>query len=230
MLAGHFVWELPRLREIAIPDGFERVEDYRLCDGTVECVKIPASVKEICAKAFYNCKRLKHVMFKDGTVSQSKSLLTVIGEEAFRGCSNLEFIDFPAGLEEIRINAFCESGLESVRTPSAVRVICPRAFFWCENLKTAVLNEGLEALGTEEYRDDDDGAFYGVFGCSALENISLPSTLKVIGCGTFKDCKGLKGIQLPDGLERLGRYALSGSGLESIRLPPKLKAVGTNAF
>ena len=57
-------------------------------------------------------------------------------------------------------------------------------FCKCENLKEAVLNEGLEVLGTNEY-PDCDGKWYGVFEESALEAIDLPSTLRRIEYNAF---------------------------------------------
>ncbi len=43
-----------------------------------------------------------------------------------------------------------------------------------------------------------------------LKKVTLPSTLKEIGCETFKDNKNLTTINLPDGLTRIGSYALQG--------------------
>ena len=64
--------------------------------------------------------------------------------------------------------------------------------------------EGLEALGTDEYADDDT-LLYGVFHESALESIKLPSTLKRIEYSTFENCKNLKSVDLPEKLEYIGK-------------------------
>ena len=39
------------------------------------------------------------------------------------------------------------------------------------------------------------------------------------------ECKNLKAIELPDGLEYLGNECFYNSGLESIRIPPTLKTI-----
>lgn len=53
-----------------------------------------------------------------------------------------------------------------------------------------MLNDGLEALGTNE-RTDDGYQSCGAFERSALEQVRLPSTLKRIEANTFCDCRRL---------------------------------------
>ena len=113
------------------------------------------------------------------------STLKMIKNEAFMGCANLKGVQLPDGLVEIGLRAFRESGLESVETPSSVRKIRQSSFCKCQNLKKVVLNEGLEVLGTDEYPDDDNEQWYGVFTDSALESVELPSTLKRIEYSAF---------------------------------------------
>ena len=91
----------------------------------------------------------------------------MICTKAFCGCSSLIEVELPDGIEEIGIDAFCGTGLESLVMPSSVRIIHQGAFCDCPNLEEVVLNEGLEALGTDEYPDDGrmcHGVFDGVFG------------------------------------------------------------------
>lgn len=86
----------------------------------------------------------------------------MIKNNAFMGCNSLKSVQLPDGLKEIGLRTFRASGLESVETPTSVRIIHQSAFCMCENLRKVVLNEGLEVLGTNEYIDDDR-LWYGVF-------------------------------------------------------------------
>ena len=87
-------------------------------------------------------------------------MLKRIERGAFQNCANFRNILLPEGLEEIGLDAFRESGLESIAFPASLRTVHQGAFAKCKNLKTAVLNEGLEALGTDEYKDNYDDYWY----------------------------------------------------------------------
>ena len=116
---------------------------------------------------------------------------------------NLRKIWFPDGLREIGLFAFSGSGIDSFVAPRSLRTIRQGAFYNCRNLKYVQLNEGLEVLGTDEY-PSDRGLYCGVFEGSALESVTLPSTLRRIGYRAFIGCEKLEAVSLPDGLEKIG--------------------------
>lgn len=91
-----------------------------------------------------------------------------------------------------------------------------------------ILNEGLEVLGTNDYPDDWNHC--GVFRGSSVESVILPSTLKRIERYTFYDCKNLKNIRLPEGLEFIGPDCFDNSALESVELPASLRIISQGAF
>lgn len=54
-----------------------------------------------------------------------------------------------------------------------------------------------------------DGAFAG---CTALETVSLPDSLRAIGEKAFSGCEKLATVSLPNGVERIGENAFAGTG------------------
>lgn len=86
-------------------------------------------------------------------------------------------------------------------------------------MKHVMLNTGLETLGTL------NNMYNGVFEQSGIVNIQLPSTLKVLGNRTFKDCNKLKNIQLPEGLLNIGDECFHRTALTAITLPVTLQDV-----
>ena len=75
----------------------------------------------------------------------------------------------------------------------------------CHNLRRAVINDGLETLGTDECLYHGK-VYSGVFGDSAVESVELPKTLQVIECQAFRECKNLKEIAFGEdsSLRRIG--------------------------
>ena len=46
----------------------------------------------------------------------------------------------------------------------------------------------------------------------------------------FKNCKHLKGVELPDSIEHIGERCFMSSGIEEITLPCTLRDIGEEAF
>lgn len=86
-----------------IPDGTEMVRWVDVEYRGIRFVIVPRSVRELCPFVFERCKRLREVIFEDG------SRLRKIGKGCFCG-SGLEQITLPSAVEEISVDAFqnCE--------------------------------------------------------------------------------------------------------------------------
>ena len=78
--------------------------------------------------------------------------------------------------------AWATRDIKTITFPSTIRKICGNAFYHTP-LQSVVLNDGLEEL--EEYRYNADGTF----SYAKLKQIVLPSTLRVIGNGSFHSCR-----------------------------------------
>ena len=55
-----------------------------------------------------------------------------------------------SSLEFIGIGAFQDSGIQKFRAPGHLKTISQCAFAGCKDLKSIVLNEGLQSLGMNE--------------------------------------------------------------------------------
>ena len=138
-------------------------------------------------------------------------------------------MQFSEGLETIGYAAFAESRVESVALPASLRTVSQCAFIKCRNLRTVKFREGLEVLGTDKRRGDG-GLFGGVFQDTSVERVELPSTLRRIEYQAFAHCRNLRHIDLPDGLEYIGKWCFENSSIVSVRFPPGLKAVEASTF
>ena len=170
---------------------------------------------------FKSCTALLRVKLPDGLVS--------IGKEAFYGDTALVEIDnfFPDSLTTIMDTAFREcKALAGAMTLRNLENSGSRMFHSCVALQGADLSRSpLSVLG--------DFSFYG---CTALESVSLPDTLKTIGAGCFRGCTSLRSVTplLPPRLETLGTdndVAFYDVPVEGHAVcPPTLAKVGLRAF
>ena len=124
---------------------------------------------------------------------------------------------------------FEESGLESVRLPSTLKVVEVKTFAKCKDLKSVEFSEGLKRIELM--------AFLG----SGLERVTLPRSLRVLAQAAFAKCENLKTVVLNEGLEMLGtdEYDADGeifhgvfgySAVQNVRLPGTLKWILFRAF
>lgn len=224
-------------------------------DETV--LRIPYTYKglpvvEIEQFAFENNKNITKVNLPAG--------ITVIGREAFSGCTKLATVKIGAGVTEIGHAAFSGcAALTEITIPASVTTIDASAFENCANLGTVnMLPTSLNLLGEQVFS-----------GCSSLESIRIPTLLPnmvsfdngkkeaninykvgknlflncallqtvtfgagvtAIDANAFANCTSLETISLPAGLTFIGQNAFKNSGLTSIMLPETVTYVGTSAF
>ena len=80
-----------------------------------------------------------------------------------------------------------------LRAATGMKRLGYEAFAECKNLRTVLLNDGLEAIGGK------------CFAQSGLEETAFPSSVKYIESGVFQACKSLKRVSvLGEALESIG--------------------------
>ena len=74
------------------------------------------------------------------------------------------------------------------------------------------------SLGSEVFRGDN------------ITSVTLPNSIKTIEKKAFYECKELKSINIPSGVNTIGEWAFSRCGLTSITLPEDLEIIEHYAF
>ena len=96
---GVFLQDLRQTKNIAIPEGTEKIGNNWFRNSEIESVDIPASVREIGENAFHGCRCLKSVTFAAG------SKLEKIGACCFYK-SGIKMMTVPKGVADIRRDTF----------------------------------------------------------------------------------------------------------------------------
>lgn len=148
--------------------------------------------------------------------------VTAITENAFSGCSAMEFCRIPNSVKTIGANAFSTcSAMTECSLPSGIQSIGDSAFTNSISLAYVNLPNGVTSLGSAAFQN-----------CLNFRYINIPNSLTTIPSYCFYNCDGITDIELHSGITSIGDYAFYNcSGLYSITLygstPPTL---GSNAL
>ena len=196
---------------VTIPESVTAIGDnaFKECSN-LESIVIPDAVKTIGNYAFQNCFSLEDVTIGAGLKS--------IGKYAFQECSSIESIVIPDKVESIGDYAFKQcSNMASLTIGASVKSIGRQAFYDCYSLEEITMLNGDIDLGAEVFHNTGwydcqragvlymNELLYGYKGIMPEnEQISVKEGTKAIGGNAFDGCTNLKGITLPEGLERIG--------------------------
>lgn len=171
-------WGCRFLREVVLPQSVKRIERWAFRDCKyLHSINLPSQIKEIGFAVFCDCKLLVSIDIPSG-VEQ-------IDDFAFSGCSSLKRIKLPEGLKSIGDRSFSEcNSLTSIKIPGSVKNLDKDSFYHCKRLKEIELEEGIESV---------DSPF---FGCTAVETITIPNSLKTMDGILFHDFSSLDTIVL----------------------------------
>lgn len=138
-------------------------------DGEVSyfTLTIPEEVTSIGYGCFKDTTFLRNVYFTGEDTS--------IGDYAFSGCKNLQYVKLPYALTHLGQHAFEKTSLEEVEIPETLMSVGAYAFSGCNYLATLIINDGVEDIGD-----------YAFEGTGINNDVTIPSTVKSFGKGIFK--------------------------------------------
>ena len=146
---------------------------------------------------------------------------TIIAEDAFLCCYELQKISLPESLQVIGPSAFaCCLKLCEVCMPNSIFSVGKEAFWGCSSLENVTLSDSMLKISEETFLD-----------CEKLKSISLPQSIMYIGDRAFERCTGLENVSLPNNLVYIGENAFRVCWyLTHISLPRFLVEIGDLAF
>lgn len=208
------------LTNIIIPESMTSIGDHAFygCSGLTS-IHIPRNVTNIDIWAFADCSSLTSIKVADGNMvydsrnncdaiieTKNRKLIagckntnipeeiTVIGEAAFRGCSDLTSIYIPQNVIDIEDFAFDNcSNLVNINIPEGVTRIGEYAFSTCKGLKSIIIPGSVTSIGSRSFEF-----------CNGLTSICIPEGVTSIEKSAFIQCNNLERIYIPKSVTSIG--------------------------
>ena len=205
-----------------------------------DCVKltditVPGGVKTLGRWTFRNCTDLESAILESG--------IEEIGEGVFANCGSLRHLSIPDTVKSIGDSAFNScAGLGKIIVPDSVTKLGANAFYGCTDATRADIGGSVTEMGLGAFQKctaltDVTVSKAAVLGqsmfenCYALQNISLPDTLKEIGSRAFYNCESLTELTLPASLASIGSEAFTGcTSLETLNINSSLAGAAPGLF
>ncbi|MBQ9764579.1 MAG: leucine-rich repeat domain-containing protein [Lachnospiraceae bacterium] len=147
-----------------------------------------------------------------------------IGDKAFHG-SWITEIKLPEGLESIGAYSFSSCFLPEIELPKSLKYVGEGAF---GNIPKVTSNSSNYVVKGNALYDKDETILLWVD--RSAKEITLPSTLEIIGDNTFNESKIIE-IVFPDSVKIIGKNTFYGcQNLREVTLSKKLESIGDFAF
>ena len=199
---------------IAIPETIEYIADgafYQI--PNMISVTLPSSLLSIGYQAFYGDTNLTTVNMTSATN------LLVIGGQSFYNCSSLNTMSIPASVLDVGDDAFYMTPWRAARVGPGI------LFIINDRIVVNAQVSGAITLPTTITRIHKEAFIY-----TAIESITLPEGLEIIGDSAFQQCYSLTSITIPNSVTYLGKEAFFNAGLQSVTMGSGLTAIQDYAF
>ena len=279
-MIGYAAFSCCEQLSVNMPGKLKIIGDYAFCGcKRLDSVYIPQSVVKIGEGAFSSCEGIISIVVdKNNTFFDSRNNcnaiinkeiglliagcsntvipngISIIGKNAFSGCTNLVSISFPDSIVEIEDEAFVGcTNLKSLNIPGSLETIGFDVFGDCNGITSIVVDSNnkrydsrnncnaivdtasnslvvgcLNTIIPHDIKTLEDFAFSGCYG---LKEIIIPQCVQEIGNGVFINCINLTSIDIPNNVKRLGKSVFRGcKSLVNISLPISMIEIGEFAF
>lgn len=284
---GYSAFMDARMESVYIHEGIEEIEMWAFgyCE-VLSKITLPSTLTYISPRVFTYCPNVEyininsrydsryiveygciidvemnalHTAFNFSEVEEALYAMniSIIGEDACRGLTNLEYIKIADSVEEIGAYAFygCSNltHIDIGNSESQLRYIGSSAFSYCSALKGMYVvggspnyyssgdciierATGRVVLGCSNSYIPDDGSItaiggFAFEGCTRLSRIEIPASVKVIEIAAFEGCSKLIQVTLHEGLETIEQRAFChDNNLKDIIVPSSVTYIGEEAF
>lgn len=183
---------LPYLKNISVDKNNETFFSYGGClysysSNNISLIMAPTNLEEV--EIYEGTRWIKQYVFCGGKIKHIEipEGVTIIGEGAFKDCTELRKITLPTTLQTISYYAFQNcTKLKIVDIPSAMFIL-NSAFKNCTSLASILLPDNLHDIDSEAFA-----------GCTSLTGIVMPNNDSCLDPCAFENCTSLTEVYMWD--------------------------------
>lgn len=185
------------LQEITVPGTVGRIERNVFAGCTaLEKVVLGEGITSIEQSAFNSCAGLKEISLPDG--------LEVIETIAFSDCTALTEIEFPDTLKKLEGWVFPNTNLTEVILPQGIEAPDENPFVYCGKLSEFKMEgEGANCIVEDGVWFTKDKKELISYPGGKKGNYVVPDTVTDLALHAFWGCTGLENVSIPAGIERI---------------------------
>ena len=248
---------LTTLNKVTLPNDLVKINEGVFANTSITEITIPESVNDVGINVFRNCANLKSVIFNSPATPHSKftwrsgtsataPATTTTSLSMFEGCSLLEHVELPYGVNYIGFHLFKGlSSLKSVVLPDSLLVISDEAFEGT-GLTDITIPKSVTTIGISAFADcnklanitfEQGGTANLVIGNNSFEStainaVTIPNRAVSIGNNAFYNTDDLQFLSFETGskLTSIGAYAFAKSGIQDLSIPKTVTSIDNAAF
>ncbi len=245
------------LRQLELPKGMKQIGNSAFYDSGLEQLVMPDSVVTIGEGLFQGCRQLESVhlsrglttipayTFKDCAKLTEVNIprrVTTIDKEAFSHCLALQTPQLPEGLVSLGNAAYYDTRFHTIVLPSTLQLIGNECFRY-SRLEGIDVPQSVVQIGVSAFENSDslhwatlnEGLLYlrnsAFASCPLLQDVALPSSLRVLGEWAFYGNKQKMSYVQPPLINVVPNHVCCGcDSLTSVTLHERVTKIDGNAF